>query len=493
MKWKDKLSRLSMPGKRGTTVDTLEGERVEREPELSLDTSPFPASRSPSAISLGALDHQARLSRLRAELTDMQQRAERKLARVPPPTPRVEQASAARSRPGRAGGPLPGEHHDSPHGRLRRVVTRLEEDHKHGATPVVSALDAVAADVALLALDPALASVDLSRALYIDTETTGLAGGSGTLPFLLGMAWFEGRQLVVEQLLLEKPGLEGPMLARMAELLAEASCVVSYNGKSFDWPLLRTRFVLNRVKAPPLAAHLDLLHCARRVYKRRLGAVRLVHLEEAVLGLTREGDIPGELIPETYLGFLRGHVPGAALAPIVEHNHLDLVALAAMLGELSRRFRGPGGLPAHPLDPAGDGQSQQDARDQLGFATVAARADDHERALSFAHAAAAADIRGELAPEAHFLAGDVKLRRGDVGGAASAYRQSLEASVPGTLAAARAHLALAKLYEHRLKRPDLALAHAAQTHPAEDTEASARRVERLRKRKAPALGLFPEL
>jgi uncharacterized protein YprB with RNaseH-like and TPR domain len=491
MKWKDKLSRLVMPGTRTVVEDAVVGERVERELENShevgkagspensgseTENSDLPAFPSSCEFPLGALDHQSRLARLRAELVGMQQRAERKLTRPIEPARRFEPPPLRAIRG--PSGPLPGELHEGPHGRLRRVVTVLEEDHKHGATPVAGALEAAAPDVALLALDPTLAGIDFSRALYIDTETTGLAGGSGTLPFLIGMAWFEGRQLTVEQLVLEKPGLEGPMLARLAERLAQASCVVSYNGKSFDWPLLRTRFVLNRVAAPPLAAHLDLLHCARRVYKRRLGAVRLVHLEEAVLGFTREGDIPGELIPETYLGFLRGHVPGAALGPIIDHNRLDLVALSAMLGELARRF--------------GGALERQDARDQLGFASVAARADDHDRALSFAHAAAAADVRGELAPEALFLAGELRQRRGDLEGAASTYRESLEASLPASLAAARAHLALAKLYEHRLKRPDLALQHAAHTSPAEDDDASARRVERLRKRARSALPLFAD-
>jgi uncharacterized protein YprB with RNaseH-like and TPR domain len=481
MKWKDKLSRLTMPGSRAVVVEeTFVEERVERDPEPEPTLEPL--VRVKSSLELGSHDHQSRLSRLRAELVGMQQRAERTLTRTTAPVPQRYEPARPRVPKGPSG-PVPGELHEGPHGRLRRVVTVLEEDHKHGATPVAGALDAAAPDVALLALDPTLASIDFSRALYIDTETTGLAGGSGTLPFLIGMAWFEGRQLTVEQLVLEKPGLEGPMLARLAERLAEASCVVSYNGKSFDWPLLRTRFVLNRVAAPRLTAHLDLLHCARRVYKRRLGAVRLVHLEESVLGFTREGDIPGELIPETYLGFLRGHVPGAALGPIIDHNRLDLVALSAMLGELARRFRCPGAPTAGAATPVVGGTlERQDARDQLGFASVAARGDDHERALSFAHAAAAADVRGELAPEALYLAGELKQRRGDLEGAACTFRESLACSVPGSLGAARAHLALAKLYEHRLKRPDLALPHAACTCPAEDESESTRRVERLEKR-----------
>jgi uncharacterized protein YprB with RNaseH-like and TPR domain len=366
----------------------------------------------------------------------------------------------------RAGGGLPGEGCETALGPLRSVVALLPEDHRHGAIPLALALEASAQDLALLALDPGLAASDFRRALFIDTETTGLAGGAGTLPFVIGMAWFEQGCLRVEQLLLERPGLEAPMLARLAERLREASAVVSFNGKSFDWPLLRTRFVLQRVAAPPLPPHLDLLHCARRVYKRRLGSVRLVHLEEQILGFTRIEDIAGELIPQTYLGFLRGQVPGAALAPILEHNRSDLVALAAMLGELTRRFRGE--------------RPEEDARDQLGFAGVAARARAHERALAFARGAAAADLRGELAPEAHCLVAELCLRAGDLAAAERALLLAVEAACGDPTRAGRAHLSLAKLYEHRLKRFERALEHAERARCHEGAQASERRRARLR-------------
>jgi uncharacterized protein YprB with RNaseH-like and TPR domain len=361
---------------------------------------------------------------------------------------------------------LPGERSETALGPLRSLVTLLPEDHRHGAVPVALALAASAQDLALLALDPGLAGSDFTRALYIDTETTGLSGGAGTLPFVIGMAWFEDGSLRVEQLLLERPGLESPMLARLAERMRAASAVVSFNGKSFDWPLLRTRFVLTRVAAPPLPPHLDLLHCARRIYKRRLGSVRLVHLEEQILGFTRIEDIDGALIPQTYLGFLRGHVSGAALAPILEHNRSDLVALAAMLGELARRFCGE--------------RPAQDARDQLGFAGVAARGQALERALLFARGAAEADLRGELAPEAHCLAAELCLRTGDLASAERSLLLAVETACGDGTRAGRAHLLLAKLYEHQLKRLDAALEHAARALAHEGADAGERRLARLR-------------
>jgi uncharacterized protein YprB with RNaseH-like and TPR domain len=455
MALKDKLARLAMPGRPAAVVPS--------------------AVADESVEALAPSEKSQRILQLRGQLAQMAQRTERSVARSERSHAQDDELpfSAPRTL---AKGALPGMREETPLGPRRRVITEHAADHRHGSIPVALALQSCAQDLSVLALDPTLAEVDIKRALYIDTETTGLMGGAGTLPFLIGMAWFEGECLVVEQLLLEKPGQEAPMLARLTERMALSSCIVSYNGKSFDWPLLRTRFILNRIAAPRVPAHLDLLHCARRVYKRRLGAVRLVHLEEQILGFTRVDDVAGELIPQTYLGFLRGTVEGAALGPIIEHNRHDLVALSAILGELVRRFRGE--------------HTTQDARDQLGFAHVAARAEDKERALSFAHGAAEADVRGEIAPQALFLAAELKLRAGDVQGAELALRSSLEAAVAHSEQAARAHLALAKLYEHKLKQPARALQHAQHTAASEGDEACKRRVERLRRRADGPLTLF---
>lgn len=375
---------------------------------------------------------------------------------------------------------LPGELVETALGPLRRCVTSFGEGHCHGSARVSSALSALPADLAVLALDPSLSEVDFSRALYIDTETTGLLGGAGTLPFLIGCARFVGelgseRSLVVEQFLLERPGLEAPMLTRFGELLAEASCIVSFNGKSFDWPLLRTRFILNRVAAPKVKAHLDLLHCARRVFKRRLGTVRLIHLEQEVLGFARVDDLPGALIPETYLAFLRGRAGGETLRPIVEHNLSDLVALPALLGELARRFALDG---QDGVDETGRAVAQ-DARDKLGFAQVAARADEHSRALIWAEAAADQEVRGHLASEALYLSGLLKLKQGDWASAEQTLLLALAAWEPHSELSSRAHLVLAKHFEHKRKDFARAADHARHTQLSEGDAASARRQERL--------------
>src|SRR5438445_12061729 len=124
---------------------------------------------------------------------------------------------------------------------------------------------------------------DPSQWLFLDTETTGLAGGTGTYAFLIGLAWWESGALQVEQFFMRDFGDEHAILHEVASRLAERHVLVTFNGKSFDWPLLENRFTMKRsIAVPSLAAHLDLLHPARALWRLRLGSVRLVELERHV-------------------------------------------------------------------------------------------------------------------------------------------------------------------------------------------------------------------
>lgn len=359
---------------------------------------------------------------------------------------------------------LPGTPEETPHGTVHRIAHLLEPHHCHGRVSVASALDAESELVARLSLDPVFDGLDLSRMLLIDTETTGLSIASGTLPFLIGMAWFEDESLHVQQLMLTQLGNEGPMLRVLAERLAWASCVVSYNGKSFDWPLLRARYVMNRIETPPLPAHLDLLHCARRVFKRRLDSVRLVDMERELLGFVREHDVSGAEIPGIYLTFIRSGDPGR-LDGVVEHNGHDLVALAAILGELTRRFR-----TVHRAD---------DPLDHLGYARVAERAGDRERALRFSLAALEGGGDDSCTFDACMLRARVARRSANPALEEDALLHALRVHP-----CARVHLELSKLYEHRVKCLARALKHAVETVPVETLEENERRRLRLQKRLA---------
>jgi uncharacterized protein len=361
---------------------------------------------------------------------------------------------------------LPGETLQTASGPLHRIERWLEPEHRHGRALVRHALEAESGVLARLALDPSLAGVDLSRMLVLDTETTGLSGGAGTVPFLVGLGWFEQGAFKLEQLFVTNFGGEVPVLRYLAEQLARASCIVTYNGKSFDWPLLRSRFVINRVACPEPPLHIDLLHCARRVLKPRLSSVRLVEVERSLLGFYRDDDVDGAEIPGRYLGYLRSGDP-RLLLPVFEHNANDVIALTAVLWRLCAHFE--------RLCPT------DDPRDHLAYARVAMRAGDLASARAFGEAAADFGVDGVLVGDAFALCAAVARRSGDADSAALLWQRALEVA-PCALSAARAHLALTRLYERALKDLTRAHQHALGTLAIEGELAHARRLERLRRR-----------
>jgi uncharacterized protein len=184
-------------------------------------------------------------------------------------------------------------------------------------------------------------AVDPEKWLFLDTETTGLSGGTGTYAFMVGIAWWDAGGLQVEQFFLRDLDEEHSMLLELSERLARRPVLVTFNGKSFDWPLLETRYRMTRaVPAFSPFLHLDLLHPARQLWRLRLGSVRLKDLERQVLGTetrgldwTRLEDIDSSLIPQMYFDYLRGG-PAEPLVGIFRHNQMDLRGLAALAGKI---------------------------------------------------------------------------------------------------------------------------------------------------------------
>jgi uncharacterized protein YprB with RNaseH-like and TPR domain len=176
--------------------------------------------------------------------------------------------------------------------------------------------------------------------LFLDTETTGLSGGTGTYAFLIGLAWWEAGGLQVEQLFMRDFAEEHSVLCQLAARLTERPVLVTFNGKTFDWPLLENRFRMTRsIPVPNVAAHLDLLHPARALWKFRLGTVRLTDLEREVLdptllGWCRQGDVSSKFIPQFYFDYLRGGPPEPLLG-VARHNQMDLRGLAALFGKIN--------------------------------------------------------------------------------------------------------------------------------------------------------------
>ena len=175
-----------------------------------------------------------------------------------------------------------------------------------------------------------------SGLVYLDTETTGLVGERGACAFLVGIGSAEGSQFVLRQFFLRDYAEEKAMLAALAETLAPYKAIVTFNGKTFDLPLLETRYALKRMKSPfARLAHLDLLHPARRLWKLRLESCQLTHLEREVLDVRRQGDVCGSEIPGIYFDYLRtGNAHG--LQPVFYHNSLDVITTAALGAELAR-------------------------------------------------------------------------------------------------------------------------------------------------------------
>ncbi|MEK6777348.1 MAG: ribonuclease H-like domain-containing protein [bacterium] len=181
-----------------------------------------------------------------------------------------------------------------------------------------------------LGVHPDLHGVHPDETVFVDTETTGLSGGTGTYAFMVGIGFFEQGEFVVEQFLMLDQAEEREMLTLLRERLSRFKYLVSFNGKSFDLPLLEARFILSRLSPDVLALpHLDLLYPARRIWKRSLDSCRLSNLERELLGLERVDDVPGELIPEIYFQYLQTRDP-TRLERVFYHNRLDILTLVTL-------------------------------------------------------------------------------------------------------------------------------------------------------------------
>ena len=242
---------------------------------------------------------------------------------------------------------LPGVEFQTEAGPCLVVETRYPLDHSHGGLELGACLALPPLGLVCLAKDPALGQVDLRQVVFLDTETTGLAGGTGTTAFLVGIASFRsdpivGEQLVVRQLFMRDFGEERAMLLALVDELTPFRYVVTFNGKSFDLPLLETRYTLARLSRRRWQPerHFDLLHPARRLWRELLGGCSLAILEEAVLGHRREADVPSWAIPGLYAAYLRLGESGP-LQRVFSHNRHDLLSLAALATRLAHRLAAP--------------------------------------------------------------------------------------------------------------------------------------------------------
>ncbi|MBZ5661825.1 MAG: ribonuclease H-like domain-containing protein [Acidobacteriia bacterium] len=315
-------------------------------------------------------------------------------------------------------------------------------------------------------------AIDPDQWLFLDTETTGLAGGTGTYPFLVGIAWWDAGGLQVEQFFMRDLDEEHSLLLELAERMVKRPVLVTFNGKSFDWPLLETRYRMTRaIRAVTPKAHLDLLHPARQLWRLRLGSVRLKDLERHVLGgdgraldWTRHDDIDSSLIPQFYFDYLRGG-PAEPLAGIFHHNRMDLRGLAVLAGKIFTLLDSGNGI-ANAAPPAA-----HDPVEVLGLSRMMHRRGHSTRARELYESALLAGLPRPAERLAQTELALLAKRELDYTRAASlwddlrkapkAVRRSHSAILAedarkGVQAAIEAAEQLAIYYEHRVKQPQRA-------------------------------------
>jgi uncharacterized protein len=223
-------------------------------------------------------------------------------------------------------------------------------DYMYGSAPLLSSFPR--SFISQWANDPAIENFPLTKFAFLDTETSGLSGGTGTYAFLVGVARFTGDQFILRQFFMRDPAEECALLEGLANFLAPCEALVTFNGKAFDAPLLSTRYRLHQIPNPYKDySHLDLLPLARRLWRDRLESRALKYLEEHVLGLTRSAEeVPGYEIPWLYFDYLRTG-DARPLAGVFYHNAMDVVAMAALLAHMNEIMQNPfDGKVQHGLD-----------------------------------------------------------------------------------------------------------------------------------------------
>ncbi|MFE5317358.1 ribonuclease H-like domain-containing protein [Paenibacillus sp. NPDC056579] len=224
---------------------------------------------------------------------------------------------------------------------LRRI--RYGNDFRHGRY-AIGDLEGQADELLSILLpgdvEAAAEGMPYDKLLYLDTETTGLGVGAGNVAFMIGIGFYEDRQFVVEQMFIRNPAEELAMLHHLQERLQRHPYLVSYNGKTFDWPLIKNRYILNRIPSEPdIAGHLDFLYPSRSLWKHTLPSCRLGKVEEDRLHVERQDDLPGSMAPALYFQYLADK-DATVVKGIFIHNELDILSLAGLSIHFARILRG---------------------------------------------------------------------------------------------------------------------------------------------------------
>ena len=314
---------------------------------------------------------------------------------------------------------------------------------------------------------------DIRRCLFLDTETTGLSHGAGTVAFLVGVGFVDGNDMVVEQYMLRDYAGEPELIDRLSRRMSDFDCVCTFNGRTFDMPLLETRYTMCRMRDRwREMENIDLLTPARRAWKLRLGSCRLANLEAEILGKPRQDDLPGSEVPARFFEFLKTGNE-ALLEDIVDHNRQDIATLATLLIRLCEINDRP--------------EQLTDQRDQFSMGKSLERQGELKAAREMYRVSAVprpagtlAALTGErIAGQANWRIYQLCRKSGDIEGALAVLEQMLNRrQMPGSVC-----MALSKLYEHKLADYPLALKYAELSgrYPdGEEPDMLERRLARLR-------------
>ncbi|MBO4367233.1 MAG: ribonuclease H-like domain-containing protein [Clostridia bacterium] len=319
------------------------------------------------------------------------------------------------------------------------------------------------------------AEPDIERILFLDTETTGLSGGVGTVAFLLGLGWVRGTDFHTRQILMKDYASEDMLIGELTRAAEDFDMVVTFNGNTFDLPLLNTRCTMNRREYPLEDMDtLDLLKHSRRLWKRRLGSVRLTRLEEEILGYEREADLPGSEAPERYFEYLRtGDM--SVLEEVIEHNRHDIISMSSLLCALCACYDEPDRL----CDSA-DQLSMAITLEKQGERDVAERL--YESAERYVPATSIAALRSRPSREKAAVELDRMLRQ--QGRDEERFRH-LERMISAGTGGMFPYTQMAKYHEHELRDLKTALRYANRALELSDAlsrDSAQKRVNRLKKR-----------
>ncbi len=330
---------------------------------------------------------------------------------------------------------------ETPRGRHFETEKLYPLHKRHGSFDIADLLH-LPEDLLSALSEGAIPACHPKRWAFLDTETTGLAGGTGTYAFLIGIGSIDEEGFRVRQFFMREYAEEASQLHAVAEYLERFDVMVTYNGKTYDQPLLETRFRMSRMK-PPFGRmeHLDLLFGSRRLWKLRLENCRLSYLENQILGVEREGDVPGELIPHYFFEFVRTQ-RAVRLIPIFHHNVMDIVSLACLTAIVPEAFRSPAEL------------AVRHGADLIGIARWLREAGQTDECLAMLRRAVDAGLPDALLFRTLF---DIALIEKKCG------REDVALAVFSDLVASpnpyrgRAYEELAKYYEHRERNYAMAL------------------------------------